>query len=209
MKRENVLPPVLAFLLRLLFLTLRIRVTDLSGILKTPPAFPLIYTFWHNRILAVAAAFRIHYPSSRKGVSVLTSPSRDGEILASVVGSFGMGAVRGSSSRRGSRALFECLEHLRHGADLAITPDGPRGPRYHLGPGLLLLCQQTDARIQPIHVRFGRCLRLKTWDQFTVPLPFSQIEITLAPYETIRATASDEDFEAERARIETLLKDQT
>lgn len=209
MHREDFLPPIIAFLLRLLFLTLRIRIDDQCGILKNSPDFPLIYTFWHNRILAVSATFHRYYPASRKGVSVLTSPSRDGALLAAVVASLGMGSVRGSSSRRGSRALLECLELLQHDSDLAITPDGPRGPRYQLGPGLLLLCQQTNARILPIHVRFGKSIRLKTWDQFTIPLPFSLLTVTLAPYESIPPTPSDEAFETERLRIESLLKNQT
>lgn len=206
MEREELLSRLATALLRALFATLRIRFHDLSGLTRESPPFPLIFTFWHNRILAITSAFLRHYPASRRGVSVLTSPSRDGEILARVVRAFGMGSVRGSSSRRGSLALRECLAILENGADLAITPDGPRGPRYSLGPGLLLLCQQTGARIAPVHVRFGACVRLKTWDGFCIPLPFSRLEITLGPYESIPPTETEEAFEAERLRIESYLK---
>jgi len=205
-KKEEWIPPVAVGLLRGLFRTLRIDVRDESGILREPPGFPLIYTFWHNRILAVAASFLRFYPAGRRGVTVLTSPSRDGEILARVVGGLGMGAVRGSSSRRGATALRECLQIVENGGDLAITPDGPRGPRYQLGPGLLLIVQQSSARIQPVHVRFGRALRLRTWDGFTIPAPFSRIQLTLGPYEDVAATSGEEMFEAERIRIENLLK---
>jgi lysophospholipid acyltransferase (LPLAT)-like uncharacterized protein len=209
MKKEDWIPPLAVCLLRVLFSTLRIEVTDESGILKKSPAFPLIFTFWHNRILAVAAAFLRVYPGDRRGVTVLTSPSRDGEILARVVMGLGMGSVRGSSSRRGATALRECLQIVGNGGDLAITPDGPRGPRYEPGPGVLLIAQQSNARIQPIHVRFGRALHLKTWDGFTIPAPFSKIHLTLAPYETIPETDSGEDFENQRVKLKNLLLSQT
>ncbi len=119
-----------------------------------------------------------------------------------------MGAIRGSSSRRGSRALRECADHLNSGADLAVTPDGPKGPKYHLGPGLILLSQTTGARILPMHVKFSRALELKSWDGFRIPLPFSRVDVTIGPYETIPPTPTEEAFEAERQRIETLLRNE-
>jgi lysophospholipid acyltransferase (LPLAT)-like uncharacterized protein len=150
-----------------------------------------------------------HYPHRlRKGVAVLTSPSKDGEILAQLMACFHMGAIRGSSSRRGARALRECADWLASGADLAVTPDGPRGPRYTLGPGLILLAQTTGARILPLHVRFSRAATIKSWDGFRIPLPFSRLDITMGAYETIPPTPTDEAFEAERLRIETLLKNE-
>ncbi len=209
MTREKLLGGVLALFLRILLATVRMRLTDNAGITRESPDFPLIITFWHNRILAITVGFLRKYPSKRKGVSVLTSPSRDGEILANVVRSLGMGAVRGSSSRRGSQALRECRSILDSGADLAITPDGPRGPRYQMGPGVILLAQQTGARIVPTHARFHNCVQLRTWDGFCIPYPFSRIDITIGAYETVPPTDSDEAFEAERLRIEQILKNGT
>lgn len=209
MNRERWIARIAVALLSLLFATLRIRVIDNAGITRESPPFPIIFTFWHNRILAITKLFLKHYPDGRRGVSVLTSPSRDGEILAQVVQGFGMGSVRGSSSRRGSTALRECKAILDNGADIAITPDGPRGPKYTLGPGLLLLCQQTDARILPLHAEFHGCIRLKSWDSFRIPLPFSKLVITIGPYEKIPETPDEETFESERQRIETLLKNGT
>ena len=76
---------------------------------------------------------------------MLTSPSRDGDIIARCVHGFGMGSVRGSSSRRGSQALRELLTLLKQGCDLAITPDGPRGPRYEMSAGAIFLAQISGA----------------------------------------------------------------
>jgi lysophospholipid acyltransferase (LPLAT)-like uncharacterized protein len=200
---------LVVILTRLVFLTVRLRVVDRSGFLDNPKDFPLIITFWHNRIMAVSLAFLRKYPKGRKGVSVLTSPSKDGEILAQVMAGFGMGAIRGSSSRRGSRALLECAKHLQSGADLAVTPDGPKGPRYSLGPGLILLAQKTDARIVPVHVRFHGALELKTWDGFRIPLPFSRVDVTIDTLQQIAPTPDEESFERERQRIESILRNET
>lgn len=203
--REKILAGLAAGILKVLLATVRVRIEDRSGLMKNSPDFPLIYTFWHNRILAITAAFKRAYPAGRPGVSVLTSPSRDGEILARVMASFGMGAIRGSSSKRGPQALRECIAHLQTGADLAVTPDGPRGPKYQLGPGLILLSQQTEARILPIQAKFSSAWVMKSWDSFRIPKPFSRVDILLHPYEKIPPTPTHGDFEAERMRIQNLL----
>ena len=162
-------------------------------------------TFWHNRIPAIAVGFLRCYPHrSRRGVVVLTSPSKDGEILAGVMASLGMGSVRGSSSRRGSTALRELTEKLKKGHDLAITPDGPRGPKYSLGPGVVFLAQKTGLRILPLHAYYHRAFRLKTWDSFAIPWPFSKISIVLDHYMTIDPSLND--LEPERLKLEHLLK---
>ena len=118
----------------------------------------------------------------------------------------GMGSVRGSSSRRGSTAIRELTALLESGIDLAITPDGPRGPKYSLGPGAVFLSQKTDIPIMLLHARYHHAIRLKTWDNFAIPLPFSRVDITIDPYLTIDPKATD--LEAERLRVETLLKEQ-
>ncbi len=206
--KQRMLAAIATFLTRLVFLTVRLRLRDDAGVLTKPAEFPMVITFWHNRIMAITLAFLRNYPPGRKGVSVLTSPSKDGEILAHVMANFGMGAIRGSSSRRGSRALLECAKHLESGADLAVTPDGPKGPRYHLGPGLILLAQKTGARIVPVHAKFHCAIELKTWDGFRIPLPFSRVDVTIAPIEVIPPTPDDDKFELERQRIESILRNE-
>lgn len=198
-----------AILLRTLFATLRVRVDDQAGHLSSADGAPVIYAFWHNRILAITAAFLRVYPKRRRGVLVLTSASKDGMWLGALAGRLGMGSVRGSSSRRGATAMRELIERVEQGHDIAITPDGPRGPRYELGPGMIYLAQRTGIPVLPIHARFGRHWRLKTWDGFCIPKPFSRIEVTLAPLITIAADLTGENFESERRKIESLLRDET
>lgn len=205
--KQQLLAGLAAGLARLVFSTIRLRVTDRSGFLTNPPEGPRILVFWHNRIPAISVGFLRHYPSkhpSRKGVSVLTSPSKDGDILAGVMANLGMGSVRGSSSRRGSTAIRELSSLLEAGIDLAITPDGPRGPKYSLGPGAVYLAQKTGIPIMPLHASYHRAIRLKTWDSFAIPLPFSRVDIVIDPYLTIDPGATD--LEAERLRLETILR---
>ena len=209
MTRERLLAILGSTILRLLFLTLRLDFEDRTGFTKNILKSPVIMCFWHNRILGITLAFLRHYPGkTRKGVNVLTSASRDGEILAQLVGQFGMDAVRGSSSRRGSRALRELIDLIENGGDIAITPDGPRGPRYSLGPGAISLAQLTSAPIAPVHARFSRCLRMKTWDGFIIPLPFSKVSVTVDDPIHLPREMNDEEFETARSRVESLLRNE-
>jgi lysophospholipid acyltransferase (LPLAT)-like uncharacterized protein len=207
--KQQLLAALAAGLARLIFSTIRLRVDDRSKFLSDPPNGPRILVFWHNRIPAIAIGFLRRYPArhpSRKGVFVLTSPSKDGDILAGVMANLGMGSVRGSSSRRGSTAIRELASLLESGVDLAITPDGPRGPKYSLGAGAVFLAQKTGVPIMALHARYQRAIRLKTWDSFAIPLPFSRIDITIDPYLTIDPDA--EDLEAERLKLETILREE-
>ncbi len=207
MTRERLLAQLAAAILRSLFFFIRLEVVDRSGLSSGALPGPVLICFWHNRILGITKAFQKRYPGmNRRGVTVLTSPSRDGEILAGVVGAFGMGAVRGSSSRRGSRALLELVRLVRAGQDIAVTPDGPRGPRYVLGPGVVQLAATTGAPILPVHASFSRALRMKTWDGFIIPLPFSKISVTIDSPINIPADLDAEAFEAARKNVEEILK---
>jgi len=207
--KQQFLAAVAATLARLIFSTIRLRVTDRPGFLTNPPEGPRILVFWHNRIPGISVGFLRHYPAkhpTRKGVCVLTSPSKDGDILAGVMANLGMGSVRGSSSRRGSTAIRELTTLLESGIDLAITPDGPRGPKYSLGPGAVFLSQKTGIPIMPVHARYHSAIRLKTWDNFAIPLPFSRIDITIDQYVTIDPEATD--LETERLKLETYLREE-
>jgi len=204
--REKLLATLGVALLRLLFCTIRLRFEDRIGFTIGRYAKPVIMCFWHNRILGITLCHLRSYPRrKRAGVTVFTSPSRDGEILAQVARGFGMGAVRGSSSRRGGQSLRELVTIVEKGGDIAITPDGPRGPRYKLGPGAILLAQTTGAVLAPVHATFTRCLRLKTWDGFIIPLPFSTVSVTVDEMIPVPRQLTDEQFETLRARVETQL----
>jgi lysophospholipid acyltransferase (LPLAT)-like uncharacterized protein len=194
----------IALLIRAVCFTIRFRLDDRSGITKRAPDGSLIWVFWHNRVFSIPFIYR-KFLRERSG-AVLTSPSRDGEIIAQVMKRFGCAAVRGSSNKRPAAALRELVGWIKGGNDIAITPDGPRGPVYELQPGVIKVAQLTKAAVFPIHVRYSKCFRLKSWDRFMIPWPFSRIDVTFGELIQVERTRSDEEFETERLKLENILK---
>ncbi len=111
------------------------------------------------------------------------------------------------SHRPGAALTLEMKRLIEQGFDVAITPDGPRGPRYHLNPGVITLAQKTGALIMPIRVHYSRCWRLKTWDAFEIPKPFATVTIALLPLYRVAPASGDKEFEPERARLERILRE--
>lgn len=204
--REILLAKLAVLIIRLLFLTIRVKMVDESGLLNGKQKNPVIIVFWHNRILGISAAFLKTYPQGRQGVTVLTSSSKDGEILAGIMNGLGMGAVRGSSSRRGARAIRELVRLIEEKQDIAITPDGPRGPKYTLSPGAVQLASLTGSPILLVHASYSRAVRMKTWDGFIIPLPFSTISVRIESEIFIPENCPESEFEWCRQNIEQKLK---
>ena len=131
----------------------------------------LIYVLWHGRLLPLS------YHHRHWNLVTLISASSDGEYIARVVERWGYEVVRGSSSRGGGEALRHLVRHSRAGRSLAITPDGPRGPRQTMKPGPLLVAQLTGAALLPIAAGTDRAWWFEGWDRFLVPRPFARIRI--------------------------------
>jgi lysophospholipid acyltransferase (LPLAT)-like uncharacterized protein len=197
---EEGIGKLIAVLIRLIGRTLRITVEDRAGLLNREFKQSMIWTFWHNRMFVVPLLPH-RYARHRTG-AILTSASRDGAIIAAVMASFGLKCVRGSSSRRGVTALLELAGTLKAGEDVAVTPDGPRGPLYKLGQGVVFLAQQTGAAILPIHIEYSRAVRLKSWDRFMIPLPFAKVRILC---DKLIFVPPEADLETERLKIEQLM----
>jgi hypothetical protein len=198
---EEGIGKVIAALIRAIGWTLRMTIEDRCRLSDPEFKQPMIWTFWHNRMLVVPL-LRAWRARHRMG-TVLSSASRDGAIIAAVMKSFGLKSVRGSTSRRGVTALLELTGALEAGGDVAVTPDGPRGPCYKLSQGVVFLARQTGAAILPIHIEYSRALRLKSWDRFMIPLPFSKVRVICDDLIFVPPAA---DTETERARIEQLMQ---
>ncbi len=136
---------------------------------------PILHTFWHEHLLPLAYAHR------GRGIVVLVSESSDGEIISQVLHRLGYGTARGSSSRGGRRAFVEAVRAAREGHGLAISPDGPRGPRQRLQPGALLLAARTGLPLVPLSCGARPCRRLRSWDRFQLPWPFARLRIVVGP----------------------------
>jgi lysophospholipid acyltransferase (LPLAT)-like uncharacterized protein len=194
----------MVFLLeRLVTSSLRCEWRDLSGLAEAQDSPPVIFCLWHNR-LAISMIVHRRYP---RRLAALISASRDGALLSAVMGKFGVEQVRGSSSRRGPQALLELTTHAERGFDLAVTPDGPKGPRYVVQDGVISLAQVTGLPIIPVTCNTGRKICLKSWDRFQVPLPFSRCELILnRPILVPRAADKLEREERRRELESTLLR---
>jgi lysophospholipid acyltransferase (LPLAT)-like uncharacterized protein len=191
-------------LLRALTATLRFEFDDRAGLLNTPPSQHYIGALWHNRLLLSAFVVWRFLPN-RRGGAALISASHDGEIIADVVQRYGFEPVRGSSSRQGSSALLQLSDIIASGRDAVITPDGPRGPAYELGPGIIFLAQKTGVPVIPTNMEYSSCWRLKNWDRFILPKPFSKVRVILGQPHHVRSTSTDEEFEAERLRLQNAM----
>lgn len=184
--------------MRLIGCTLQIDFRDAVDLKNT--GTPVILSLWHNRIFITPYIWQRQFRSRR--AVVLTSASRDGATLAAAVGGFGMDSVRGSSSRRGAAALVALKKEAEKGADICVTPDGPKGPRYHLKPGLVKLAQMTGLPILTIRVDCQNAWVLNTWDRFRIPKPFSRVEVSLEHRLEVPKDLDEAGFEQMRLAIE-------
>ncbi len=190
-------------LLRLWARTLRFQIDDRAAVVGTPPNERYIGALWHNRLLLLPHVLRTFLPN-RQGAALI-SPSRDGDLLADLVTRFGYEVVRGSSSRRGAAAMLQLADVISGGRDAVITPDGPRGPAYQIGGGIVFLAQKSGAAVIPINMEYESCWRLKSWDRFILPRPFSTVRVVFGAPHQVRATSSDAEFESERLRLQNAM----
>jgi lysophospholipid acyltransferase (LPLAT)-like uncharacterized protein len=204
-RRTKLLIWFVAIVIKAFLRTLRCRIVDEAGFFQSSDPRPVVALMWHNRMLGMAAAFMRYYPK-RKGAYILNSASRDGAYASELVQHLGVGSIRGSSSRRGAIALMDLVKKVKEGYDLCITPDGPRGPRYKLSPGVVLLSQHCQVPLMPLLFEFSSCWRLKSWDGFAIPKPFSRIDLTILPLIQVPPTKTPEEFEAERKRVEEIMR---
>lgn len=158
---------------RLLGRTWRIRVVnrDSSVARLRRERRPMVFALWHGDMLPLL------YQHRGEGVSVLISEHRDGELIARIAESLGFRTVRGSTTRGASRALVGLARELRDGHDIAVTPDGPRGPARSFAPGALIAAQRARAPVIAVGVAAKRAWRLASWDRFVIPKPFSSVRI--------------------------------
>jgi len=187
-------------LLQLWVRTLRYEIDDRAGVIGKPVDQNYIGALWHNRLLIFPFVLRRFF-SNRRGAALI-SASRDGDLLADAIARFGFDVVRGSSSRLGASAILQLTNVLASGRDVVITPDGPRGPAYELGPGIIFLAQKSGAAVLPVNIEYSSCWRLKSWDRFVLPRPFARIRVIIGPPYRVRSANTVDDFEAERLRLQ-------
>ena len=180
--------------------TLRYEIDDRPGVVGRPVNENYIGALWHNRLLIFPFVLRRFF-SNRRGAALI-SASRDGDLLADAIKRFDFDIVRGSSSRLGASAILQLTDVLASGRDVVITPDGPRGPAYELGPGIIFLAQKSGAAVLPVNMEYSSCWRLKSWDRFILPRPFSKVRVIIGQPYHVRSTSTPDEFETERLRLQ-------
>jgi lysophospholipid acyltransferase (LPLAT)-like uncharacterized protein len=205
---QKVIAGVVFALERILTATLRFRWREARGLFGGSLPQPVIFCVWHNQLAFSMAVYRERprklQPERR--LAAMVSASRDGALLARILENFGVQPVRGSTSRRGPQALLELTSWAEQGYDLAITPDGPRGPRYHVQEGVVALAQLTGLPIVPVTCHTPWKICAKSWDRFQIPLPFARCDVVFGEPLRIPREAGEREREALRLELEKRLQ---
>ncbi len=127
-----------------------------------------IFVLWHGRIIVPIFVHR------GEGITAMVSQHADGEMIARTMERLGYHTVRGSSTRGGKEAFHEMVARIKRGVVGAMIPDGPRGPRHQFKPGTIYMAQQSDAYLVPVSFSANRKIEFRSWDKFTIPIPFSK-----------------------------------
>jgi len=187
--------------LQMLARTWRIRVVNGDYVRDLRRAgHTFIFALWHGQLLPLLWHHR------EEGVLVLISEHRDGELVARAAQSLGYGLIRGSSTRGAERALISLVRELQAGHEVAITPDGPRGPAATFASGALVAAQRSDSFILPVAASADRAWRLRSWDRFMIPKPFARVTVAYGAPAKVLAKTSRAAAE-EGPRFERLLNE--
>lgn len=185
------------FFITMICHTLRKRVVciDDSELAKPMGGKQVIAALWHNRTF-VPSYFYKYVIKGKVTMSMLTSASKDGAMLATVTENYGMRAVRGSSGRRGVAGFLDMVRELNEGCSMCITPDGPKGPRYCVRHGVIKLASVSGLPIVPICIDIPHCWRIsKAWDGFAIPKPFSKVTLRWGKPIYVPKDLTDEQME--------------
>lgn len=196
---------------------IKLTATTLRCRLEIDPAFgqaargPVVFIVWHNRLPLCLIAYRLllQVRGRPHQLAAMVSASQDGAVVARILELFGAQPVRGSTSRRGPQALLELTTWAERDYDLALTPDGPRGPCYVVQPGPILLARLTGLPIIPVSYSLSWKIRLNTWDRFQVPLPGSRFHIKVGAPVWVPRNSPDEQMESLRAQLQEQLRSLT
>jgi len=162
-----------------------------------------IFVFWHSRLFYLVYYYVMRSP--RRRACMLVSMSRDGDYGAALVRRLKQNAVRGSSSRGGQAAVRMLVSRIAAGDNVAITPDGPRGPAQVVGEGVVKLAQMTGARIIPVSYDANRKWLLKSWDRFVVVQPFGRVHVAFGEPIQIPRRISPQERDGYVSRVERML----
>lgn len=186
-------------LLRMLARTWRIRYVNSEMVREQRRHGPVVYALWHGQLLPLLWTHR------DRQVAIMISEHSDGEIITRIALALGFRAVRGSTTRGAARALLGACRELEAGYDVAVTPDGPRGPARSVAPGAVAIAQRSGAPLLPVAASATRAWRLDSWDGFMIPKPFARVTVAYSDFIRVAADAprdANPELENLRAAID-------
>jgi len=170
------IPTVGSLLIRLLYITNK----KVFHAPKTLGDKNFIMACWHGELLMIPYAYT-HYKKDPK-VKLVISEHFDGNLIAKTLNKFGFETIRGSSTRGGVKALIESIKSLKDGYDLGITPDGPKGPRYEVHDGIIVMAQKAKVKIVLVEIKPTKYWQISSWDKFIIPKPFGIINYYISDF---------------------------
>ncbi|WP_456323726.1 lysophospholipid acyltransferase family protein [Hydrogenimonas sp.] len=179
------LPPVIGAWMWFLYLTNKKRWHLSSGV----PDTPFVVTFWHCELLMAHFAYK---KVANRDVNVMISDHFDGEIIAKTISMFGIKPLRGSSRKGAARVLMGAIKAIREGENVALTPDGPIGPRHSVSDGAVTIAAKSGVPIVVINVVPEKYWQAKSWDRFVIPKPFGAIDFYVSDPIDIKGLQKDE-----------------
>lgn len=135
---------------------------------------PFVVAFWHGELLMQPFNYKKLKPLGK--VSAMISQHKDGEAITRTVEYLGIHSIRGSSSKGAAKVLIGAIKEIKAKNDVAITPDGPRGPRFSVADGIVAISKKTNAKILIFNCKATKYWQFKSWDKFVVPKPFGKLE---------------------------------
>ena len=165
-----VVPFIGALLVRFIYLTSR----KTFHLPRSIPDEPFIVAMWHGDLLMQPYLYRRF--RDRPRIKVIISEHFDGQLIAETVSYLGLDAIRGSSRKGGAKVLIQAISMLKKGFDVAVTPDGPKGPRHSVADGVVVMAQKTGAKVVTFQCRPSKYWQVRSWDRFTIPKPFGHLE---------------------------------
>lgn len=163
----------------------------------------VLYACWHGRMLILS------YSHRWQKIHVLISQHRDGELIARIIERLGFVSIRGSTTRGGTKALFEMATKGASGYDVGITPDGPKGPKFKAQLGAIYIAQRSEMPIIPITNSAKRRWTLSSWDGFIIPKPFSKTVIIIGEPIYVPLKSTPQELEEKREKLEKRLVELT
>ncbi len=195
----TVVPWVGSLLIRLIYLSQRKTIYGEEALhSEWKKGRYLIFSFWHDQLLLMIKGYR------GPGAKILISASKDGDLIARTMEHFGHGTVRGSSSRGGRQAFRELMQLADEKVDLAVTPDGPKGPKHELKDGVIQLARVSGRPIVPLAYVCSRGYRFRSWDRFLFPYPFAQAVYCYGPPQYF---SREESLEQCRKRLHAAMEE--